>query len=45
MIFIKIFSNFVFDAAPPPQAPSGSRQSAKKAFARNHLVAKRVARF
>jgi hypothetical protein len=42
MIFIEIFANFVFDAPPPPQARSGSRQSAKKPFARAHLAAKGI---
>jgi hypothetical protein len=40
MIFIEIFANFVFDAPPPPQARSGSRQSAKKPFARAYLAVK-----
>jgi len=40
MIFIEIFSNFGFDGPLTPQAPSGSRQSAKKTFARAHLGAK-----
>jgi hypothetical protein len=44
MIFIEIFSNFIFDAPLSPQAPSSSRQSVKKSFARAYLAAKRVAR-